>query len=145
MTFLFYDYESYGVDVRHDRPVQFAAIRTDETLVPVSEPLVLHCRPSPDRLIAPEAALIHGYITGKGFPRRTPRSRVRPAHPQRAHPAEHMHAGMERDAVRSRTHAVPILQVAQRPIPVALGFRMQPLGSDRPRARLFRSASRRDQ
>ena len=31
-TFVWHDYETFGTDVRRDRPAQFAAIRTDAEL-----------------------------------------------------------------------------------------------------------------
>ena len=31
-TFLWHDYETFGANVRRDRPAQFAAIRTDAAL-----------------------------------------------------------------------------------------------------------------
>ena len=60
MTFLWYDYETFGPDPRCDRPAQFAGIRTNEELEIVEDPLVFYCRPSPDYLPDPESCLIHG-------------------------------------------------------------------------------------
>ena len=37
-TILWHDYETSGTDPRRDRPLQFAAIRTDEDLNPIGEP-----------------------------------------------------------------------------------------------------------
>jgi exodeoxyribonuclease-1 len=59
-TFLWHDYETFGAVPRRDRPVQFAAIRTDAALNEVGEPLMLYCRPAPDYLPSPEACLITG-------------------------------------------------------------------------------------
>lgn len=59
-TFLWHDYETFGTDPRRDRPCQFAALRTDERLVPVGEPVVLFCQPSSDVLPTPEACLVTG-------------------------------------------------------------------------------------
>lgn len=59
-SFYWYDYETFGADPRRDRPAQFAGIRTDAELNPVSAPRVLFCRPAPDFLPVPEACLITG-------------------------------------------------------------------------------------
>ena len=59
-TFLWHDYETFGANVRRDRPAQFAAIRTDADLQEVGEPLMLYCQPAPDFLPEPEACLITG-------------------------------------------------------------------------------------
>jgi exodeoxyribonuclease-1 len=59
-SFYWYDYETFGADPRRDRPAQFAGIRTDTDLNPVSDPLVLYCRPAPDFLPSPDACLITG-------------------------------------------------------------------------------------
>ncbi len=59
-TLLWYDYETTGTDPARDRPVQFAALRTDAALRPVGEPEVLYCRPTRDVLPDPEACLITG-------------------------------------------------------------------------------------
>ena len=59
-SFLWHDYETSGADPRRDRPLQFAAVRTDEALRPISEPVVLYCRPANDLLPQPEACLITG-------------------------------------------------------------------------------------
>ncbi|MEY5097397.1 MAG: exodeoxyribonuclease [Pseudomonadota bacterium] len=60
MTFLWHDYETFGISPRRDRPAQFAAIRTDAELKEIGEPLMLYCRPAPDYLPAPESCLITG-------------------------------------------------------------------------------------
>jgi len=59
-TFLWHDYETFGVEARRDRPAQFAAIRTDADLNEIGEPLMLYCQPAPDFLPAPAACLITG-------------------------------------------------------------------------------------
>ena len=59
-SFLWHDYETFGADPRRDRPCQFAALRTDESLNVIDEPLVLYCQPSDDVLPKPEACLITG-------------------------------------------------------------------------------------
>ena len=59
-TFLWHDYETFGIQPRKDRPAQFAAIRTDAELNEISDPLVLYCQPSPDYLPDPQSCLITG-------------------------------------------------------------------------------------
>lgn len=59
-TFLWHDYETFGANVRRDRPAQFAAIRTDADLREIGDPLMLYCQPAPDFLPEPEACLITG-------------------------------------------------------------------------------------
>lgn len=59
-TLYWHDYETFGVDPRRDGPAQFAGLRTDQDLNLVGDPLVIYCRPSPDRLPSPEACLITG-------------------------------------------------------------------------------------
>jgi exodeoxyribonuclease-1 len=59
-TFLWHDYETFGKNTRTARPAQFAAIRTDENLNEISEPIELFCQPAPDFLPEPEACLITG-------------------------------------------------------------------------------------
>lgn len=59
-TFAWHDYETFGADPRRDRPAQFAAIRTDEALEPVEEPVVAYCRLSDDVLPHPDAVLLTG-------------------------------------------------------------------------------------
>jgi len=59
-SFYWHDYETFGVDPKRDRAVQFAGIRTDEDLNVIGEPLVIYSRPTPDFLPSPEACLITG-------------------------------------------------------------------------------------
>ena len=59
-TFLWHDYETFGANPMADRPVQFAALRTDTELNPVAEPVVWYCSPSDDVLPHPMASLITG-------------------------------------------------------------------------------------
>ncbi|HEX7326168.1 MAG TPA: exodeoxyribonuclease I [Rhodanobacteraceae bacterium] len=64
-TLLWYDYETTGTDPVRDRPVQFAALRTNLELQPVGEPVSLFCATSADVLPHPEACLITG-LTPQG-------------------------------------------------------------------------------
>ncbi|MEQ1689588.1 MAG: exodeoxyribonuclease I, partial [Sphingopyxis sp.] len=59
-TFLWHDYETFGVNTRSDRPAQFAAIRTDADLNEIGEPMMCYCQPAPDYLPDPQSCLITG-------------------------------------------------------------------------------------
>jgi exodeoxyribonuclease I len=59
-TFLWHDYETFGVNPRRDRPAQFAGIRTDAELNEIGEPLMLYCKPAADYLPDPESCLLTG-------------------------------------------------------------------------------------
>lgn len=59
-TLYWHDYETFGIDPKRDRPVQFAGIRTDEELNIIGDPLVIYCRPANDFLPSPQACLVTG-------------------------------------------------------------------------------------
>ena len=59
-TFLWHDYETFGINPRRDRPAQFAGIRTDAELNEVGEPLMVYCQPANDYLPDPASCLITG-------------------------------------------------------------------------------------
>lgn len=59
-TIYWHDYETWGATPQKDRPSQFAGIRTDLDLNIISEPLVIYCKPAPDYLPHPQAALVTG-------------------------------------------------------------------------------------
>ena len=59
-SFLWYDLETFGRDPRKTRIAQFAAVRTDEALNPIGDPISLFCQPANDLLPSPEATLITG-------------------------------------------------------------------------------------
>jgi exodeoxyribonuclease-1 len=59
-TFLWHDYETFGIQPRRDRPAQFAAIRTDTDLNEIGEPIMHYCQPAPDYLPSPQSCLITG-------------------------------------------------------------------------------------
>ncbi len=59
-TFLFHDYETFGVHPAKDRPCQFAAIRTDWELNPIGKPIELFCQPPNDYVPHPQACLVTG-------------------------------------------------------------------------------------
>jgi exodeoxyribonuclease-1 len=57
-TFLWHDYETFGIVPRRDRPAQFAAVRTDAELNEIGEPIMIYCKPAPDYLPDPQSCLI---------------------------------------------------------------------------------------
>jgi exodeoxyribonuclease I len=59
-TFLWHDYETWGIHPARDRPAQFAAIRTDMDLNIIGQPIELYCRLPSDYLPDPNAMLITG-------------------------------------------------------------------------------------
>lgn len=59
-TFYWHDYETWGIDPRRDRAVQFAGIRTDLDFNPVGQPLVIYARPADDFLPHPQACMVTG-------------------------------------------------------------------------------------
>lgn len=59
-TFLWHDYETFGISPRTDRPAQFAGIRTDAELNEIGAPIELFCRPAPDYVPDPASCLITG-------------------------------------------------------------------------------------
>ena len=66
-SFYWHDYETFGVDPIHDRPCQFAGVRTDADLNIIEDPLIIYCRPSDDYLPSPEACLITGITPQKAL------------------------------------------------------------------------------
>lgn len=59
-SFLWYDYETWGIQPRRDGIAQFAAVRTDAKLNIIGEPVDLKCKPLPDSVVSPDAALVTG-------------------------------------------------------------------------------------
>ena len=59
-TFLWHDYETFGISTRRARPAQFAALRTDAELNPLGDPIMLYCQPANDFLPEPQSCLITG-------------------------------------------------------------------------------------
>ena len=59
-TFLWHDYETFGLSPCLDRPAQFAAIRTDENLNAIEKPICLYCKPPMDTMPSPESIAITG-------------------------------------------------------------------------------------
>lgn len=62
MSFLFYDFETTGADPRCDRPIQFAALRTNDELEPIDSPMTLYATLSPEVLPHPQAVLVTGIL-----------------------------------------------------------------------------------
>ena len=88
-TFLWHDYETFGANVRRDRPAQFAAIRTDAELNEIGDPLMVYCQPAPDFLPDPQSCLITGITPQecleKGIPEHALRRRSHGNHVVQAH------------------------------------------------------------
>lgn len=59
-TILWHDYETTGLDTRRDRPMVFAAQRTDLDLQPIEDPVVVHFELAADVLPNPDACLVTG-------------------------------------------------------------------------------------
>ncbi|WP_339799103.1 exodeoxyribonuclease I [uncultured Marinobacter sp.] len=85
-SFYWHDYETFGVDPVHDRPSQFAGVRTDADLNIIEDPLVIYCKPTDDYLPSPEACLITGITPQKaladGYPEAEFISRIHDAFSQ---------------------------------------------------------------
>lgn len=62
MSFLFYDFETTGADPRCDRPIQFAALRTNDALEPIAPPITLYATLSPEVLPHPQAVRVTGIL-----------------------------------------------------------------------------------
>ncbi len=60
VSFLWHDYETFGIDPRTDRPAQFAAVRTDAELNEIGTPINILCQPAPDYLPSAQSCLITG-------------------------------------------------------------------------------------
>ena len=59
-TIFWHDYETWGVDPRRDRAVQFAGIRTNLDLEIVGDPVMFYCKPTTDFIPHPDALLVTG-------------------------------------------------------------------------------------
>jgi len=59
-TFFWHDYETFGINPGKDRPVQFAAIRTDMALNIIGDPLNIIAKPANDFLPNPQACMVTG-------------------------------------------------------------------------------------
>ena len=61
MNFLWYDYETYGLDPAQDRIAQFASVRTDENLNQIDEECSIFSDIPDDYLPSPDACIVHGF------------------------------------------------------------------------------------
>ena len=59
-TFLWHDYETFGLNPRRERPSQFAGIRTDAELNEIGDEVMLYCQPANDYLPNAESCLLTG-------------------------------------------------------------------------------------
>ncbi|CAL4043978.1 Exodeoxyribonuclease I [Buchnera aphidicola (Anoecia corni)] len=70
-TFLFYDYETFGLNPALDKPAQFASVRTNLNFKTIEDPSVFYCYPPKDYLPDPKSILITGitpeYTIKHGF------------------------------------------------------------------------------
>lgn len=57
MAFVFYDLETSGISPAFDQPLQFAAIRTDDSFVEI-ERVNLRCRIAPHIIPSPQALIV---------------------------------------------------------------------------------------
>lgn len=64
-SFFIYDFESFGVDPKSDRPAQFAGIRTDMDFNPIGDPVMFYCKQTNDYLPSPESVMITGITPQK--------------------------------------------------------------------------------
>ncbi len=60
ITLYWHDYETFGLNPRFDRPVQFAGLRTNLELEEIDTPVNLYCQPPKELLPHPQACLITG-------------------------------------------------------------------------------------
>lgn len=59
-SFLWHDYETFGIQPRNCAPAQFAAIRTDMDLNEIGAPQIVYCLPPQDKLPQPQSCLVTG-------------------------------------------------------------------------------------
>ncbi|WP_051207972.1 exodeoxyribonuclease I [Saccharospirillum impatiens] len=63
--FLWYDYETWGINPARDGIAQFAAVITDADLNIIGEPMDWKCKPLPDAVIDPGSVMITGLTPGE--------------------------------------------------------------------------------
>jgi exodeoxyribonuclease-1 len=66
-SILWHDYETWGLDPKHDFPVQFAGIRTDLDFNIIGKPLNFYCQIPNDYLPHPQACLVTGLTPQKSL------------------------------------------------------------------------------
>lgn len=59
-SFYWYDFETFGLNRRVDRPAQFAGLRTTMDMIPLGDGEVIYARPAKDYLPNPESCLVTG-------------------------------------------------------------------------------------
>ena len=59
-SFYWYDFETFGLNRRSDRPAQFAGMRTDMNFNPLGKGEILYAKPTEDYLPHPESCLLTG-------------------------------------------------------------------------------------
>ena len=71
-SFFWFDYETFGLDVARDRPVQFGGLRTNLELIPIEDPIRIFARPTEDYLPNPGSCLITGITPAVALERGVP-------------------------------------------------------------------------
>ena len=125
-TFYWYDFETFGLDCRRDRPAQFAGIRTDMDLNPQGDGDVFYSRPSGDYLPSPESCLLTGMTPQicKGHSR----ERVCGRSLESAQQARNDQHRVQRVRLRQRGRALPFLAQFSRSVFPSAPERMFMLG-----------------
>jgi len=59
-SFLWFDFETFGLNPRRDKPAQFAAIRTNAQLEEIGTPINILCQPALELIPSPDACRITG-------------------------------------------------------------------------------------
>lgn len=57
-SLFWHDYETSGINPSLDQPLQFAGIRTNESLEIIDEPVLIYCKPHLDKIPSPMACLV---------------------------------------------------------------------------------------
>lgn len=59
MNYVFYDFETTGLDTKFSQPIQIAAIAVDEDFVQIDDPINLRCKLKDGVIPNPSALLVH--------------------------------------------------------------------------------------
>ena len=59
MNYVFYDFETTGLDTKFSQPIQIAAIVVDEDFVQIDDPVNVRCRLKDGVIPNPSALLVH--------------------------------------------------------------------------------------
>lgn len=57
-SLFWHDYETSGVNPSLDQPLQFAGVRTNESLEIIDDPVLIYCKPHLDIIPSPVACLV---------------------------------------------------------------------------------------